>query len=121
MNGVASRNMTKPVETTVPASAGTVFRLLGPLEVICRGAVRDVPAGRQQALLTALLLRPNETVPAPTLVAQVWGEGANRSVLNVCVMRLRRSLQDRDHDLVRAEGAGYRIAVDESAVDLHRF
>lgn len=106
---------------TVPAPAGTVFRLLGPLEVVQRGVVRDVPTGRQQALLATLLVRPNEIVAAPALVEQVWGENADRTVLNVCVMRLRRSLQDHEHAVLRAEGGGYRIAVDESTVDLHQF
>ena len=108
-------------ETSVSGDPGTAFRLLGPLEVVRDGAERAIPAGRQQALLAALLLRPNQVVPAPTLVEQVWGAGADRSTLNVYVMRLRRSLRDGDHALIRSDGPGYRIAVDPATVDLHRF
>lgn len=121
---------TRPSETTgagpevspVPEFvAEPAFGILGPLVVVHDGETLEVPSGKQQALLAALLLRPGEAVSAPTLMEQVWGGAADRTVLNVCVMRLRRTLRDRDHALIRAEGSGYRVAVTAAAVDLHRF
>ena len=97
------------------------FGVLGRMEVRCQGLPCKLPPGRQQAVLATLLIYADEVVSAPFLLDRIWGERADRSVLNVCMMRLRRSLQDPDHDVLRGEGDGYRLAVGADEVDLHRF
>lgn len=98
-----------------------MFGVLGTVQVDCRGVACKIPAGRQQAVLATLLLRVNEVVSASVLLEQVWEGQADRSVLNVCMMRLRRTLRDPDHEILRSEGDGYRLVVDSGDVYLHRF
>jgi DNA-binding SARP family transcriptional activator len=105
-------------------TGGDAFRLLGPLEVIRHGARVALPAGPQRALLAALLLQPNLPVPAELLLHQIWGErrpDSARASLNMCVMRLRRSLSDPRAALVRTERGGYSIAAASTAVDVYLF
>ena len=98
-----------------------MFGVLGTVQVDHRGVAYKVPAGRQQAVLATLALRVNEVVTASLLLEQVWEGQADRSVLNVCMMRLRRTLRDPDQEVLRSERDGYRLAVDHADVDLHRF
>lgn len=49
------------------------FRVLGPLQVSCDGAEITVPAGKQRALLAALLLRASRVVSTMELVRWIWG------------------------------------------------
>lgn len=100
------------------------FRLLGPLEVVRRGAPVTIPAGRQRALLVALSVQPNVPVPAESLLRRIWADqpaGPARACLSVSAMRLRKSLADPRAALVRTERGGYSIAADAAAVDVHRF
>ncbi|MFD0265433.1 BTAD domain-containing putative transcriptional regulator [Streptomyces sp. NPDC127106] len=71
------------------------FAVLGPLQA-WRGDVRlDLGPVRQQALLTALLLRPGTTVSRQQLLDDVWGPeppGTGAKVIPVYVHQLRRRL-----------------------------
>jgi hypothetical protein len=54
-------------------AGGMRFALLGPLSVRRDGTAIGVPAGRQRALLAALLLNANRAVPVAGLVEILWG------------------------------------------------
>lgn len=103
-------------------ASGPQFRLLGPLEVRLDGAAVVLRAGKHRALLAALLLRPNRVVPVTELVEHVWGDtppARTRGTVQTYVMRLRAALGDPS--LIQTAADGYRMRVDPSAVDAHRF
>ncbi|SER92075.1 Tetratricopeptide repeat-containing protein [Lentzea xinjiangensis] len=81
------------------------FRVLGPLAVEVDGREVPVPGGLCQALLAALLLRPNEVVTADELITRVWGDGGNLRALRTLMNRLRVALGEAG--CVRTVGAGY--------------
>ncbi|GHH37794.1 AfsR/SARP family transcriptional regulator [Lentzea cavernae] len=100
------------------------FRVLGPLEVLLDGEQVPVPAGRVQALLATLLLRPNQFVSVDELVERLWdGEpptaGRAHKTLHMVVTRLRKALGAANR--VRTVPGGYRFDVDPDELDLLRF
>jgi DNA-binding SARP family transcriptional activator len=100
------------------------FRILGPVEVLAGGHPVPVNSGRHRTLLAALLLRANRPAGTGYLIRQLWnGDGPvdARGALQVCVMRLRRVLGDRDATLIRTCPDGYSIAVQPHQLDLLRF
>jgi predicted ATPase/DNA-binding SARP family transcriptional activator len=98
------------------------FRLLGPLEVIGEDGV-PLPLGgtRPRALLTLLLLSPNEVVSTDRLIDGIWGETPPESApgaLQVHVHALRKAL-GADRIVTRAPGYCVRVETDE--LDVERF
>ncbi|CAL9530071.1 Regulatory protein AfsR [Actinosynnema sp. ALI-1.44] len=99
-----------------------MFTVLGSVGAWSRGRPVDVGHARQQCVLVALVVDANRVVPADVLVSRVWGAEASpraRNTLHTYLARLRRALEP-DFTLERRSG-GYLLAVDEEAVDLHRF
>jgi len=81
-----------------------------------------VPAGSQQVVLAALLLRANQVVPISELVDWLWdGEAPSDAweSAKAYVRRLRRTLATPD--LIEALPDGFRLVVPEDTVDLLRF
>jgi predicted ATPase/DNA-binding SARP family transcriptional activator len=121
---------------------GLAFGVLGPVEVRVHGQIVDVPAGRQRALLAALLLGDCRVVPLDRLVDALWPDGAvpsARNAVQTYVARLRRTLgpdvlatrppgylletsaADRDdRDFLRAVAAAERLAESAPAPALAR-
>jgi predicted ATPase/DNA-binding SARP family transcriptional activator len=100
------------------------YRLLGELEVVDDDG-RDVPirGAKQRALLLALVVRANESVPAERLADELWGEdipagGAN--ALQAQVSSLRRALGPAGGTVVTGQG-GYRLEAADEEVDARRF
>ncbi|MFB3739191.1 MAG: BTAD domain-containing putative transcriptional regulator, partial [Candidatus Velamenicoccus archaeovorus] len=96
------------------------FRILGPLEVI--GGSGPIPLGgpKQRAVLAHLLIRPNQIVPADTLIDQVWGEEPPpraRASLHSYVSHLRSALGDGRLEGVRP---GYRLRIEPGEMDAQR-
>ena len=97
------------------------FRILGPLEVRDGGSEVALGGPRPRALLAALLLHPNEVVPAERLVDELWGEDSPDragAALRVNVSRLRKALPQ---DVLATRAPGYVIRVKPDGLDLHRF
>ncbi|MBP2319920.1 DNA-binding SARP family transcriptional activator/tetratricopeptide (TPR) repeat protein [Kibdelosporangium banguiense] len=97
------------------------FRILGPLEVCADGQRVHVGSRRQRALLAMLLLRANKFVAFDDLVEVIWGDSTPvhpRAAVHTCVTRLRNAL---DGVVIEGGADGYRIVLDEQAVDLCRF
>src|SRR5690554_2292077 len=85
------------------------FGVLGALEVRVDGQSRDIPAGRQRAVLACLLARAGRPVPADVLVEAAWRDGLPedpRRALRTVVSRLRAQL---GHSVIRFDPAGYRL------------
>jgi hypothetical protein len=99
------------------------FRLLGPLEVDGEDGPADVGAGKRRALLTYLLINPNEVVPTERLIDELWSEPppatAAKSV-QVYVSQLRKALQ-ANGDLLVTRGSGYVLRVGDDELDIQRF
>ncbi|MGY2063662.1 AfsR/SARP family transcriptional regulator, partial [Nocardia gipuzkoensis] len=76
---------------------------------------------RQQCVLAALLVDGDTPVTVDQLIDRVWGEQASpraAGTLHTYIARLRRLLDPAQ--ILHRSGA-YRLTVDASAVDLHRF
>jgi DNA-binding SARP family transcriptional activator/tetratricopeptide (TPR) repeat protein len=100
------------------------FRLLGAIEASIDGQLADVGHARQQCVLVALLIEANHPVSTDQLIEYAWGADLprqTRTTLYSYVSRLRRALEPtRDVGIDRCSG-GYRLRIDENAVDVHRF
>src|SRR5436190_7882543 len=100
------------------------FGILGPLRIE-RGREVLAPSGpRQQAVLAALLLRPNEVVSTDALIDAVWGEEpppTARTALQVHVSKLRNLVEEDPRAEIETVAPGYRLRVDAEAVDALRF
>ena len=101
---------------------GVEFRLLGPVEVVSDDA-GVVPLGgpKQRAVLALLALDVGAVVSTDQLIDGVWGEdppeNAGRT-LQVYVSNLRKAL---GADTIATHAPGYRLDVDDDAVDLVQF
>ena len=110
-------------EAAVAATPKLQFRILGPLEVSRDGAVVDVGARKQRAVLALLLLNANGVVPTERLIDELWGDTppeTARSALQVYVAALRKTLGDEGSAL-RTSAPGYVLDVETGALDLDRF
>ena len=99
------------------------FRILGPLEVARDGAVVDLGARKQRAVLALLLLSANRVVPTERLIDELWGDTppeTARSALQVYVAALRKALGSEGSAL-RTTAPGYVLDVEPGALDLDRF
>lgn len=97
------------------------YRVLGPLEVERDGVAVPVTAPKLRTVLLALLLSPNQVVPAARLIDAIWGEdvpGSARKLVQVYVSQLRTALGP---DAIETVPQGYRINVGSSGLDSARF
>jgi DNA-binding SARP family transcriptional activator len=97
------------------------FRILGPLEAWHEGGEVSLGGRKPRALLTVLLLHPNEVVPADRLVDDLWGDEAPEraaAALRVNVSRLRKALPQ---DVLTTRSPGYVVRIEPDELDLHRF
>jgi DNA-binding SARP family transcriptional activator len=110
------------------------FNILGPLEVRRDGAVINIGAAQQRAVLAALLLEPDRVVSTSRLIECLWGEDpppTARATLQSLIKRLRRALVRVPGEpypaastlgqVLMAQPPGYRIVIDPDAVDVSRF
>jgi len=97
------------------------YRVLGPLEVRCEGSPVLITAPKVKTLLFALLLRPNEVVPADHLMEAIWPDHVPDSahkLVQVYVSQLRAAL---GADAIETVGQGYRVEVAATGLDAQRF
>ncbi|HZN74283.1 MAG TPA: BTAD domain-containing putative transcriptional regulator [Micromonosporaceae bacterium] len=110
-------------------AAGTIeFRLLGPVEVWAGEREWTGTWVRPRALLAALLLELNATVPVERLAEAVWDDKPPRTVRNslqALVSQVRRALDAAGAGgcdvALRTEPGGYRLWADPTLVDVCRF
>jgi DNA-binding SARP family transcriptional activator/tetratricopeptide (TPR) repeat protein len=104
--------------------AGVEIGLLGPMQVRCDGVVVAVRAGKQRALLAALLLQVGRVVPADQLAELLWAPGAPPPTAPVAlrnyVMRLRHALGPAGQHLIQTRPGGYVITPGDCELDLAR-
>ncbi len=103
------------------------FGVLGPLQVSANGA--DLPLGpaKQRAVLAALLINRNRTVPIDSLIDAAWQQcppPEARGSLHAHVSRLRRLMGGAGADaaaVLASAQPGYRLNVPDEACDFGRF
>jgi YVTN family beta-propeller protein len=113
----------RPADAAVTATPKLQFRILGPLEVSRDGAIVDLGARKQRALLALLLLNANRVVSTERLIDELWGGTAPetaRSALQVYVAALRKALGG-EVSALRTSAPGYVLDVEPGALDLDRF
>ena len=99
------------------------FRILGSVEAQDNGQTLDLGGLRERALLARLLLSANRVVSADRLAEDLWSGNPpphSMATLRVYVSRLRRALGRHAGDLV-TQAPGYRLNVDDAALDAARF
>ncbi|HMH91408.1 MAG TPA: BTAD domain-containing putative transcriptional regulator, partial [Streptosporangiaceae bacterium] len=109
---------------TVPVTAAMEFFLLGSLTVRSGGVTIPVAAGKQRAVLAALLLDAGRVVPVDELAGALWGEAppaSARVTVQTYVMRLRKTLGPAGRDRIETRPGGYLISVDTAELDVTRF
>src|SRR5579872_3314186 len=114
--------ITKLALSSACMTAEMAFGLLGPLSVSRQGRTIHVTAGRQRAVLAALLLSPGRVLGWDDLAEVLWGANppsSARVAVQNYVMRLRRLLGDGGTRLATWPG-GYAIDVAPGELDLYR-
>jgi DNA-binding SARP family transcriptional activator/tetratricopeptide (TPR) repeat protein len=105
-------------------TAKAEFGLLGPLMVRCGGAMVPFPAGKQRAVLAALLLNANQVVTLDELAEILWGSrppASARVTIQNYAMRLRHALSGTGHSRIVTQLRGYQIRLAEDELDISRF
>ncbi len=100
------------------------YGLLGPLTVRRAGAVVQVPPGKQQVVLAALLLRGGRVAGIGELAEALWGDQPPPSAwvgVQNYVGRLRQALGPGGDVVIVTEPGGYRIATGAGELDTDRF
>jgi DNA-binding SARP family transcriptional activator len=98
------------------------FRVLGPVEATTGEQPVALGGSRPLIVLAGLLLHANQVVSVDKLSRWLWDEDDQRrskGALQTYVLRVRKALGDAGS--IRTERGGYRIEVDEAALDLTRF
>jgi DNA-binding SARP family transcriptional activator len=116
----------QPRAVTPRRSSERQLRLaaLGPLRAWHGERLVDLGPVRQQAMLAALVLRPDVTVSQQELLADVWGldpPGTGGKVVPVYLYRLRKCLQANDSgptSVLDRDRGGYRFAGGSAWVDV---
>ncbi|WP_020673207.1 BTAD domain-containing putative transcriptional regulator [Amycolatopsis nigrescens] len=98
------------------------YGVLGPLVVWDSGGRQvKVPEAKVRALLANLLIHGGRPVPADRLIEDLWAgrpPGGSANALQTKVSQLRRVL---GRERVVREPAGYRLLLDDDAIDAARF
>lgn len=105
------------------------FRILGSMEVVDGDRRVELPSGRARSLLALLILHAGEPVAADRLIDELWGEhppATAATVVQGLVSRLRKALEPQRAKggaarLLETVGVGYRLAVEPTTIDAHRF
>lgn len=100
------------------------IRLLGPLEILVRGAPVRLKRRKQRVLLALLALTPRRVVHTDTIVDSLWREPpvAVRNQVQIHVSAIRTALADHDlpRDLLRTHPHGYCLHLPTGTTDLEK-
>jgi len=99
-------------------------RVFGGVDVVLGDRVIELGHSRQRCVLAVLIAQANQPVSADDLVDQVWGDHPPphaRDAVYTYISRLRAALATAPDVLITHDTRGYRLVVDDTAIDLHRF
>ncbi|GHC74484.1 hypothetical protein GCM10007079_08780 [Nocardiopsis terrae] len=107
-------------------------RVLGPLEVDINGRTVVPTAGKPRKVLSLLALYPDQVIPVPMLIEELWRSAPPRSALatlQTYILQLRRRIGaalgpespvDPKSILIKQYG-GYRLRVPDGCVDVELY
>ena len=103
--------------------------VLGPVWLRHETAEQDLGSPKQRALLAALTLHANRSVPTDTLVDLVWGDRPPVAVtasVHTYVAMLRRALEPNrparsKPSVLLTSATGYELRIDPDTIDAQRF
>lgn len=99
-----------------------LIRLLGPLRLAGFTGPIAITAPKERAIVAALALQTNRTVPEATLVEVLWGESPPRTAPNALqshIARLRRKLaSEAPHLAIETRGGGYALVGPAEGLDV---
>jgi DNA-binding SARP family transcriptional activator/Tfp pilus assembly protein PilF/DNA-binding XRE family transcriptional regulator len=110
-----------------PAAAGQgmCLQVLGPLAAWRDGALVELGAPKQRAVLGLLAVRANTVVHRDALIDAIWGEHPPATAVNLVqsyASRLRRALDPSGEvGLLVGVGTSYRLRLDANQLDLLGF
>src|SRR5579864_3111675 len=109
------------LDSGTEASARWSLRLLGGFELsdLTGGERLALPGKRERVLLAYLALSPNCRQPRRKLVALLWGDATDETLLDNlrnCLWGLRKALRDTEHRVIASEGED--IVLDVAAFDV---
>ncbi len=127
--GAAGGVLPPELPVAEPGETGSTIdlRILGPLEIVVDGQVRQMPGGKPKGVLAVLLINRNRVVPSSAIADAIWdGEPPPTypAILQVYISTLRRSLRAAGIDsgaVVATQAPGYRLLIDDRCVDYGRF
>src|SRR5215216_4118273 len=96
-------------------------RILGPLEVWDGDQLLQLGGQRQLAVLALLAVHAGDVVSSERLITELWGESpppTAATALQNAVSQLRKAIGP---DAVETRSPGYRLGLERTAVDSHRF
>jgi DNA-binding SARP family transcriptional activator/Tfp pilus assembly protein PilF len=99
------------------------IRILGTFDVTVDGASVALGGPQRMAILAVLLLHQGEVLTSDQLIDHVWGGEPPKSALSALhahVSRLRKALNG-GADILQSHGSGYRVVVEQEAIDAYRF
>ncbi|MEV0675126.1 BTAD domain-containing putative transcriptional regulator [Actinosynnema sp. NPDC050436] len=100
------------------------LRLLGEIDAEVGGAPAKLGSAKQRGVLAALAVEANHVVGVDRLLEHVWGglvPARARNSLHTYVSGLRAALSGLPDVRLERRSGGYRLALDDQGVDLHRF
>ena len=98
------------------------FRVLGPIDLVSDGTSILPSGSRQRDLLALLLLEVDHTVSVDRLIDRLWDgtpPPTASSALQVYIAKLRKLFDDPT--IIITGNGGYRLRIDDSALDSRRF
>lgn len=102
-----------------------IYHVLGPLTVSAADGNLKIPPGRQQVVLSALLLEANRVVGMDSLVDAIWNDAppaTARTQVQICVSSLRSTLAGvGSADAIVTRPPGYLLKVSDGELDAHVF
>lgn len=99
------------------------FGVLGALRVEGEAGEIRIPPGRQQTVLSVLLLEVGSVVPTDHLIDVLWDHDppdTARTQVQICISRLRKLIAPTGAT-IRTEVPGYVVTVPEDSVDLYLY
>ncbi len=106
---------------------GLRVRVLGPLDVACRGVAVGPGGARRRSLFAMLALRANELCGLDSIVDGLWGPRPPASatgVVQTYVSTWRKALDDDGNpgvERIQTVGGAYRLRLTEDECDLLLF
>jgi SARP family transcriptional regulator, regulator of embCAB operon len=101
------------------------YQVLGPLRITHGGTSIAIGPLRLERVMATLILRANQVVPVPQLIAEVWGEeppARAKEAVHVYVSQLRKKLSAKDgFSPIVTRHPGYFLVADDESIDCRIF